>query len=147
MPDLVGLTIDEAFLMIEKSNLGVGTIRSRLDRQKPRNNIIRQEPPAGYRVVEKSPVHLVINRPPGKTAKSRIHRPLFGSLLQHQVENGFLKKRVRVEMENPGGSNQIFDDYIKPGEQLWVLVPRDRDAMVLIFEDDELVRTQIYEAW
>jgi beta-lactam-binding protein with PASTA domain len=147
MPDLSGLSLDEAVFRIERSNLSVGTIRSRLDRQKPRNNIIRQEPPAGYRVVEKSPVHLVINRPPGKTAKSRMHLTLFGSLLQHQIGNGFLKKRVRVELENPDSSKEIFDDYISPGVQLWVLVPRDQDATVFIFEDDELVRTKMYEAW
>jgi hypothetical protein len=36
---------------------------------------------------------------------------------------------------------------VKPGEQMWILIPRDRDAAVLIFEDDELVKTHLYEAW
>ena len=147
MPDLSELSLDEAVFTIEKSNLSVGTIRSHVDRDKPRNNIIRQEPLAGHRVIEKSPVHLAINRPTGTTAKNRLHRPLYGSLLHHQVKNGFLKKNVRVELESPNSSRDIFDDYIKPGEQLWVLIPRDEDATVFIFEDDELVKTQSYEAW
>ena len=76
-----------------------------------------------------------------------LHRPLYGSLLQYDVEDGFLKKRVRIELAHKNSSAEIFDDYVKPGEQLWILVPRDQDAAVFIFEDDELVNTHLYEAW
>ncbi len=147
MPELAGLTLNKAVLMIEKTNLTVGEIRSHFDKHKPRNIIINQEPPAGYRIRENSPINLVINRHPGKTVGAHLRHPLYGSLLQHRVKNGFLKKRVRVELESEDGTVDIFDDYIKPGEELWVLVPRDQDAAAFIFEDDELVKTQMYEAW
>jgi serine/threonine-protein kinase len=147
MPDLSGLLLDKAVFMIENSNLAVGAIESQYDRHKPRNVILRHEPLAGYRVTEHSPVNLIINRPPGKSAKGNLHRPLYGSLLQHDIENGFLKKRVRVELENSNSWTDIFDDYVKPGEQLWILVPRDQDTAVFIFENDELVKTHLYEAW
>ena len=147
MPDLSGLTLDEAVFRVEKNNLAVGAIQSQFLKQKPRNIVIRQEPLAGYRVIENSPVHLVINRPPGKSTKGNLHRPLYGSLLQHDIKNGFLKMRVRIELEHKNSSAEIFDDYVKPGEQLWILVPRDQDAAVFIFEDDELVDTHLYEAW
>jgi len=147
MPDLSGLTLDEAVFRVEKNNLAVGAIQSQFIKQKPRNIVIRQEPLAGYRVIENSPVHLVINRPPGKSTKGNFHRPLYGSLLQHDIKNGFLKMRVRIELEHKTSSAEIFDDYVKPGEQLWILVPRDQDAAVFIFEDDELVKTHLYEAW
>ena len=147
MPDLSGLLLDEAVFIIEKTRLVVGTIRSSFDKREPRNLIVRQEPLSGHRVVENSLVHLIINRPPGKRGEGRPHHPLYGSLLQHQIMNGLLKKRLRVEVENPDSSIDIFDDYVKPGEPIWILVPRDQDAAVFIFEDDKLVRTQIYEAW
>ena len=147
MPDLSGLSLDKAVFRIEKTNLALGAIRSQFHKHKPRNIIIRQEPLAGYRVIENSPVHLIINRPPGKSTKGGLHRPLYGSLLQHDINNGFLKKRVRVELETPDNSTDIFDDYVKAGEQLWILVPRDQDAAVFIFEDDELVKTHLYDAW
>ncbi len=147
MPDLAGLSVDKAVFRVEKSNLALGTIQSQFNKQKPRNMVIRQEPLAGYRVIENSPVHLVINRPPGKSTRGNFHQPLYGSLLQHDIKNGFLKKRVRVELEHKNSSAEIFDDYVKPGEQMWILIPRDRDAAVLIFEDDELVKTHLYEAW
>jgi serine/threonine-protein kinase len=147
MPDLAGLSVDKAVFRVEKSNLALGTIQSQFNKQKPRNMVIRQEPLAGYRVIENSPVHLVINRPPGKSTRGNFHQPLYGSLLQHDIKNGFLKKRVRIELEHKNSSAEIFDDYVKPGEQMWILIPRDRDAAVLIFEDDELVKTHLYEAW
>ena len=147
MPDLSGLTLDEAVFRVEKNNLAVGAIQSQFIKQKPRNIVIRQEPLAGYRVIENRPVHLVINRPPGKSTKGNLHRPLYGSLLQHDIKSGFLKREVRVELEYTNHTAEIFDDYVKPGKQLWILVPRDQDAAVFIFEDDELVKTHLYEAW
>jgi serine/threonine-protein kinase len=147
MPDLSGLSLDEAVFKVEKANLAVGAIQSQFIKQKPRNIVIRQEPLAGYRVLENSPVHLVINRPPGKSTMGNIHRPLYGSLLQHDIKNGFLKRKVRIELEQTNTTAEIFNDYVKPGEQIWILVPRDQDSAVFIFEDDELVKTHLYEAW
>jgi serine/threonine-protein kinase len=147
MPELSGHSLDQAMLMIENANLTVGKIRSRFDKRKIRNSVIRQDPPAGYGVNVSEPVHLVINRPSGSVNGDRLHRPLYGSLLQHRIKSGFLKKRVRVEMENSNSTTDLFDDYVKAGDKIWVLVPRDRKASVFIFEDDELVKTHVYEAW
>lgn len=147
MPDLAGHSLDQAVLTIENANLTVGDIRSSFDENKARNSILSQDPPAGYGVNRSSPVNLVINRPSGKADAARRHRPLYGSLLQHRTHSGFLTKRVRVEMENAETTTEIFDDYIKPGDEIWVLIPRDHDAAVFIFEDDELVDTRMYEAW
>jgi len=147
MPELAGLSLDKALLMIEKTNLTVGEIRSHFDKHKPRNIIIHQDPPSGYRIHENSPVNLVINRNSGKRAGAHLHLPLYGSLLQHRVKNGFLKKRIRVELESVDSAADIFDDYIKPGEEIWVLVPRDQDTRAFIFEDDNLVEILVYEAW
>ena len=52
-----------------------------------------------------------------------------------------------MELESEDKTVDIFDDYIKPGEEIWVLVPRDQDARAFIFEDDKLVKTRMYEAW
>jgi serine/threonine-protein kinase len=147
VPDLTGLALDQAVLIIEKVGLTVGNIRSQFDKRKSRNSIISQEPLAGYGVNVGSPVHLVINRPSGKAGYDRLHHPLYGSLLQHRINSGFLKKRVRVELESRETTWDIFDAYAKPGDEIWVLVPRDHDATVYIFEDDNLVETRIYEAW
>ena len=147
MPDLADHSFEQAVLMIENANLTVGNIRSQFDKLKTRNSILLQDPPAGYSVNVNSPVNLVINRASGKADGDRVHRPLYGSLLQYRINNGFLKKRIRVELETSDTTTDIFDDYIKPGEEIWVLVPRDHDATVFVYEDDELVTARMYEAW
>jgi serine/threonine-protein kinase len=147
MPELTGHSLDRAMLMIENANLTVGKIRSRSDIRKRRNSVIGQDPPAGYGVNVNDPVNLVINRPDASANGNRLHRPLYGSLMQHRIKSGFLSKRVRVEMENPDSTGNLFDDFIKPGDEIWVLVPRDQEASVFIYEDDELVDAHLYEAW
>ena len=147
MPELAGVSLNKAVLMIEAANLTVGEIRSHFDKNKPRNIILQQEPLAGHRINENSPIRLVINRHTGKTAGAQRHRPLYGSLLQHRVKNGFLKKRIRVELESEDSAADKFDDYIKPGEEVWVLIPREQDTRAFIFEDDTLVNILVYEAW
>ncbi len=144
MPDLSGLSLDQAVFLIEKANLRVGDIRSQFDIKKDRNAVLRQDPPPGYPAVESGPVQLVINR---ATKGRQLHRPIYGSLLQYHIKSGFLKKQVRIEMETAKQTTELFEDYLKPGEDLWVLVPRDWDATVYIYEDDELVAARIYEAW
>jgi len=147
MPDLAGQSFDQAVLVIEGTNLFVGDIRSSFDKQKARNSILRQEPPAGFSVKASSPVNLIINRPDDESEGDRLHRPLYGSLLLHRIPGGFLKKQVRIELETTETTTEIFDDFVKPGDEIWVLVPRDRDAAVFIYEDDELVQTRLYGAW
>jgi serine/threonine-protein kinase len=147
MPDLTGQLLDQAFLMIENANLTIGKLQSRFEKRKLRNIVVSQDPQPGYSIKENSPVHLVINRPSGKAAGNPGRRPLYGSLLQHRVKSGFLKKHVRVEVENSNSTSEIFDDFIKPGEEIWILIPVDHEAAVFIFEDDDLVRTQLFEAW
>ena len=44
MPDLSGLTLDQAVFTIEKAHLSVGEIRSRFDTQKPHNAILSRTP-------------------------------------------------------------------------------------------------------
>ena len=147
MPDLTNRSLDEAVFQIEKSKLVLGGIETKYYKHKQRNSVLDQEPPAGHRIVQNGPVKLVINRPSGKSAKGTFYRPLYGSLLQHDIEYGFLKKRIRVELQQPDKTREIFDDYVKPGSQLWILVPRDRDTAVFIYENDNLAKTYLFEAW
>ena len=147
MPELSGHSLDQAVLIIENTDMTVGKIRSRFDKRNFRNMVISQDPPAGYSVNVSDPVHLVINRPSGRANGDRLHRPLYGSLLQHRIKSGFLKKHVRIEMENAKSTTDLFDDYVRAGHKIWVLIPRDHEASVFIFENDELVTAHLYEAW
>ena len=85
MPELSGLSLDEALIRIENTNLTLGDIRSQFDKHKPLNFIIQQEPAAGYRISQSSPVNLIINRLAGSKTGGRGFNPLYGSFLRHRI--------------------------------------------------------------
>ena len=144
MPDLQGLILEEALLTIDKKALVYGEIQSRFISTKPTGRIIDQEPKAGYRVTAQLPVNLVVNRKRSSTERNGSRRKLSSSLLKYEVDNGFLKRHIRVHLMRSGFSGDIFDDFVRPGREVWLIVPTDKDATVLVYEDEELVRTLSY---
>jgi serine/threonine-protein kinase len=147
MPDLNFLSLDDAIRLIESSNLILGEITSSIHRNKPVNVVTGQEPLAGYHVMEGRVVHLEINRKPGPNAHAILEASRGVSLFRFKVENGFLKKHIRVQMNIFGTSFKIFDEFVKPGEEIWLFVPNGNEATVLLYEDGELIKTQTFAPW
>jgi serine/threonine-protein kinase len=147
MPDLNGLSLDEAMLSIENAGLTIGEIKSTYRKNKPRNTIVAQKPLHGYRVIEGSPVNLVINKKTPKSGSPDVHRQKSGSLFRHRLENGFLRRRIRVKLNSAGITSDLFDDFVKPGREIWVLIPLDDDATVFLYENDQLIKTETFDAW
>ena len=144
MPDLHGLILEEALLAIDKQALVYGEIRSKFISNKPTGRVIDQEPKAGYRVTAQVPVNLVVNRRKTGTGQNGSPGKMSAGLLKYEVDNGFLKRHIRVHLMRPGFSGDIFDDFVRPGREIWLIVPTDKDATVLVYEDEELVRTLSY---
>ncbi|MDM8522087.1 PASTA domain-containing protein [Desulfococcaceae bacterium HSG8] len=137
MPDLKGMLLDEALTMIEEMNLEPGEIKSVFHIGAPRNIIAGQEPRAGYPVAERRSVTLVVNRMPG--SRRNLHGNKGDRLFRHRVENGFSERHVRVQIKTTGFSQDIFDDFADPGEEIWLLVPKNDQVEILVYEDDKLV--------
>jgi beta-lactam-binding protein with PASTA domain len=146
MPDLVGLTLEDALQSIEKSGLAIGEIKSAFQKNKLRNSIVSQSPTAGDRVIAFSPVSLLINREPQKEKSSRSYGQAAGSLFSYRLDTGFLKRRIRVSLNSGGFTNDLFDEFVKAGEEIWLLIPRDQEATVFVYENDKLIKTQTYDA-
>ncbi len=144
MPDLRGLVLEEALLTIEKKALVHGEVQFEFITAKPAERIIDQEPKAGYRVTAQMPVNLVVNRKKTGTGEKGSPGRMSSSLLKYEVDNGFLKRHIRVHLIRSGFSGDIFDDFVRPGREIWLIVPTDKDATVLVYEDEELVRTLSY---
>jgi serine/threonine-protein kinase len=147
MPDLSGLPLDRALLFIEKSELNVAEINSDFFYNKPLNVIVKQDPPFGHRVLAGHPVNLMVNR--RSAWKEKLHgiSPVSGTLFQYQATAGFLKKHIWVELTNNEGRSIIFDEYIKPNDEIWLFIPRDEDTTLFLYENDIIVETKIYAAW
>lgn len=143
MPDLSGLSPEEAVLVIEKSKLEMGENISRFHKDRPRNTVVGQEPLSGYRVTEGRRVNLVVNRKPG-TAQDR---DASGPLFRFRIEKGFLKRHILVDFEGFGISNRIFDEFVQPGEEIWMMFPKGEDVTVSLYEDDELIKSRSYDSW
>jgi eukaryotic-like serine/threonine-protein kinase len=144
MPDLVGLSLDEAIQLLEARNLILGEIKSFFHENKPQNTIAHQEPLSGYRVAEASVVNIVINRKPDEKNRESSTNTNGIGLFRYRLENGFIKRRVRVRLNSFGFSSDLFDDYVKPGEEIWLLIPRNNDSTVLLYVDSELIKTEHY---
>ena len=147
MPDLSGLTLEDALQTIEKANLIIGELKSAYQKRKPRNIILEQEPVSGQRVIMGSPVSLLINREPRKETSEPIYGQAPGSLFSYRLDTGFLNRRIRISLNSAGFTNDIFDDFVKAGQEIWLLIPRDRDATLFVYENDRLVTTQTYDAY
>jgi hypothetical protein len=52
-----------------------------------------------------------------------------------------------VSLNSAGLTNDLFDDFVKAGEEIWLLIPRDTEATLFLYENDKLIRTQTYDAW
>jgi len=147
MPDLEGRSLDGAIPLIESSNLILGKIKSVFYKDRPLNTITSQEPLSGYFVTEGGSVDLVINRKPGQKGHGYLDRSTGGSFFRYRVKDGFLKRHIRVVLNSFGVSNTILDEFIQPGKEIWLIIPNNNYTTVFLYEDDILIKTQVYDDW
>jgi beta-lactam-binding protein with PASTA domain len=147
MLDLAGLSLDDAILLIERNDYQLGEITSLFHKDKPLNVIVTQEPKSGFRIFEGSPVNLVINRKPGINGKASMSGATGVRLFKYRLENGFLKRHIRIRVNYFGVSSDLFNGLMKPREEAWALIPVGKEATVFLYEDGELAETKVYDAW
>jgi serine/threonine-protein kinase len=147
MPDLSGLTLEDALQSIERLNLVIGELKSAYQNNTPRNTIVEQEPISGQRVVMGSTVRLLINRETRKKISDPSAGLTTGNLFSYRLDSGFLNRHIRVSLNSAGLTNDLFDDFVKAGEEIWLLIPTDREATVFLYENDKLIKTQRYQAY
>jgi hypothetical protein len=143
MPDLGELTLDETILLIERNHLLLGEIKFISNKTQPTDIILAQEPAAGNRVFAKSIVTVTINRMPGKN-RGHLTPLRKAALFRYRLKIGFLRQRIRIRLNCFGVSNDLYDNYMKPGEEVWLLIPGNKNATVLLYENEKLVKAQAY---
>lgn len=143
MPDLYGLSPGEAIILIEKNRLIQGEIKSFFDAEKPDNIVVSQDPLSGYQVSEKTVVNLVINKEPAEMNRQNIFNLDNTYFFRYRIENGFLSRHLRVQLYRNGTAADIFDNQIKPSEEIMLFIPKDPDNFMLIYIDDAIVKPDI----
>lgn len=142
MMDLKHLSLNEAIELIEKHQMAVGTITQIDDHALPVDAVAAQDPEDGYPVLPGTTVDLTINRPFPKVMESH---PRDASLFRYRVTQGFLRQKVRVRINRPDAAMDIFNDFAKPGEEIWLIIFRDAPTALFLYLDDELIITRHYD--
>ena len=142
MVDLSGLTLETAIRRIGQLQLTVGRIR--VDRRigAPLETVVDQMPLAGYRVAIGGTVDLAVNRSGSGRPDLDAQKADGVEFFRFALENGFLKKRVQVIMSQAQLSLSLFDEFLAPGREIWLLVPKNGNPTILVYVDGQLVETQ-----
>lgn len=144
MTDLTGFSVDDAILYIEKNGFRIGEITSAVSNRFPLNTVTAHQPTKGKMAHEGSRVNLVINREQKRGSKPYLH-DAGPRLFRYRTEHGFLKKHIRVQLSSFGKMDEVLNDFIRPDEDVWVMVPGNTEATVFLYEDNKLVKTEYYQ--
>jgi beta-lactam-binding protein with PASTA domain len=142
MPDLTGMPLDDALLQIDAAGLVPGEIRTRYEAGGKRNAVLNQDPAPGWRVPAGARVQIEVNRVSGEGRKIDGHAGI--GLFRYRLPPGFLKRRIRIQLNAYGQAIDLIDEHIQPGQEVWALIPRHNDATVLLYEDDVLIRSEVF---
>jgi hypothetical protein len=100
----------------------------------PTDAIIIQDPSPGYPVVFGGQIQLTVNRQEGV-----ISQPRGLYFFYYPMDNGFLKSHVILRIHCFALSYDVVDAYLRPGEDVWMVVPQEHEAVLSLYQDDELV--------
>jgi serine/threonine-protein kinase len=141
MANLVGTTLNQAMLALEQYQLTVAAIHYSDDKQLAEDTVNDHKPRAGYPVSTGAGVELSVNR------RNRQALPAGRSgveLFRYRVPTGFLRSSVRVHLHRPYSAVELFDAYVRPGEEIWLLIPFKASSTLFLYVDDELIKTKHY---
>ncbi len=145
MPNLRMQRVSDAVMAIEQSNLKLGKIKLEKAENAPPDVVIGQAPQAGHRILSSQVVDLVVNGTHSNTLMQDWQRPQGVALVRHRLANGFLNHRIRVRLNGFGAPIDVIDDFYRPGEEIWVLAPRNCNVTVLLYEDENLIETRLID--
>jgi len=134
MPYLHGLTVEDAILILERSQLNLGQIRSVKRTDLPKNVVVKQVPLSGYPVAPGSLVDLKLNRSEETPLLDKgLH------VFHHRVPDGWLRSHIRLRISAFGILYDLYDGFEPPGNEVWMLIPGDPELTLFFYEDGELV--------
>lgn len=143
MINLTYLSLDNAIINIENCGLKIGKIQTKYIKGIPLDVICEQNPEPGFPVTEKTAVNIVINRK--ATPENQCFSNITGvKLFRYKTQNGFLNKHVRIQMNCFDSNINLYDKFVKPGEELWSIIPKNTNVSIFVYENGELVQTKIF---
>lgn len=146
MPDMKGQRLETASSMIEKYHLTLSKISSDLDEKQNYGIVLAQMPEAGSYVTQASHIALVVNN--SEKNKQMLPDKLTGLILiTHTLYPGFLNQHVRVETDMFGPVFDLYNEYMKPGTDINLLIPSGIKTTITIFIDYTLEKIITIDPW
>jgi len=119
VPDLTGLTQDEAVAALKAANLKLGTPTTQPSDQ-PEGTVVSQDPPALQQAVKGSPVNIVLSSGPGQVTVPDVRCESFSQAKKDLKDNGLnaeiSPELVAINLLCPNG-NKVADQSPQPGQQ------------------------------
>jgi serine/threonine-protein kinase len=144
MPDFTKDILAKGLARIAESGFIKGEISHARDPHQRPNIILKQIPRQGTPVGLGHSVNLVVNSLDHGTKGAAFQTSLIDPLIKHRVEWGFLQQRVRINWRSGSLNADLYDDFVPPGEEVWVLIPRYQDATVEVFQSETRIKTKQY---
>ena len=144
-PDLLGYSLDRAVQIMERVQLSPGQIKSQYAADKPLDTIIDQHPKSGYRTTSETPVNLVINRIPKVQSPDQATEGTGLTLFRYKLDFGFLNQHVRARISRQGLAYNLMDEFVKPGTDIWLLIPQGQRLTLVLYVDNQPVKTQLID--
>ncbi len=145
MPDVKNLSLDRAVDLIKKNKLEIGMIKPVYLSDSPPNLVVGQDPPSGYRVKTGERINLEVNQMRAGNPFGGGNGSNSGLLFRYRLPMGFLKQHIRLELMISGFTCTLHDQLMRPGTEVWALVPNQPDSMIFLYKNDLLIDTKFFD--
>ncbi len=141
MPDLSGLQVDQAALALSRYHLVITDINAVYEESVTGKTITGQYPLPGSRIKAGDPVRVIVamNR-----ASAGLFAENFCKLVVLRLPSGILKHHVKIDMVWNGIKSTLTDGWMKPGTELWMIIPWDPACALFVYLNGKLTQTEAY---
>jgi len=140
MPDLSGQPLEKTLRYLDALQLILDRMQYTFKPGFPLETVVGQTPSSGYRVAAESSADLTVNRKPIAVPDSDGGSSDSTKLFRYTLENGFLKKRVIVTIGGSQGPIRLFDDFVSPGQEIWLLIPKSDTSSLQVYVDGQRMK-------
>lgn len=134
MVDLTGSRLEAALTRLQSLQLSTGTITPAQRPGLEPDVVIAQAPLSGWRVAAGSAVALTVNRqrlaegqPNALASETTLYRLSSGY--------GYYNRRYRIDGSGSPLAFTLFDEFVPPGREIWLLTPKNGTPSLRVFVD------------
>jgi hypothetical protein len=76
-----------------------------------------------------------------------LHAEKGTGVFRYRLSSGFLKKHILIRLKISGFSLDFFDDFVEPDKEILLMVPQNNNSTIFLYENNKLIKTQIFDSW